>query len=129
MKTTPGSSTRRLVDSARLNLAAGHGHGAGLAKDPVTEPVEFFETRTAELIFVRSARARHYRLTLRKDGVAVATIPVRGSETEARRFVEAHGDWLARARARQARKPRVAENWTLGTAVLWRGELTEIRRA
>ncbi|MDB6115667.1 MAG: hypothetical protein JWQ62_2612 [Lacunisphaera sp.] len=96
----------------------------------MSEPPEFFETRTAtNLIFVRSLRAWHYRLTLRKDGVAVATVPRRGSEAEARRFVEAHGDWLARARARQARKPRGAENWAVGTAVLWRGEMREIRRA
>jgi predicted metal-dependent hydrolase len=93
---------------------------------------EFFANSTGtkpDLVFVRSLRARHYRLTLRKDGVAVATVPARGSEREARIFVEQHGDWLARARARQARKPRVAECWTVGTPVLWRGELTEIRRA
>lgn len=81
------------------------------------------------LEYVRSDRARSYRLTLRKDGVAVATIPVRGSEKEARVFVEKHQDWLARARARQARRPRPAEAWTVGTRVLWRGELTEIRQA
>ena len=93
---------------------------------------EFFETKTAaktDLVFVRSQRARHYRLTLRKDGVAVATIPARGSEREARTFVEQHRDWLDRARARHARRPRLAEVWTVGTPVLWRGELTEIRRA
>ncbi len=93
---------------------------------------EFLETRTearSDLVFVRSLRARHYRLTLRKDGVAVATVPARGSEREARAFVEQHHDWLARARARQARKPRVAEVWTVGTSVLWRGEMTEIRTA
>ncbi len=82
-----------------------------------------------ELVFVRSLRARNYRLTLRKDGTAVATIPARGSEGEARRFVAEHADWLARARARQARKPRAAEVWTVGTAVLWRGEMQEIRVA
>jgi predicted metal-dependent hydrolase len=82
-----------------------------------------------DLVFVRSVRARHYRLTLRKDGVAVATIPPRGTESEARRFVAQHEDWLARARARHARRPRPAVNWTLGTHVLWRGELTEIRLA
>ena len=82
-----------------------------------------------EVVFVRSARARNYRLTLRKDGVAVATIPARGSEPEARRFVAEHSDWLERARARHARRPRLAETWTLGTAVLWRGEMTEIRPA
>lgn len=96
------------------------------------EPQQFFENRTGmepDLVFVRSLRARHYRLTLRKDGVAVATVPARGSEREARAFVEQHRGWLARARARHARKPRVAEVWTVGTHVLWRGELTEIRSA
>lgn len=81
------------------------------------------------LVFVRSARARSYRLTLRKDGVAVATIPVRGTESEARAFVVQHRDWLDRARARHARRPRPAEIWVVGTTVLWRGELTEIRAA
>ena len=96
------------------------------------DPQEYLKTRPAvktELVFVRSLRARHYRLTLRKDGVAVATVPARGSEREARAFVEQHSDWLARARARHARKPRVAEVWTVGTPVLWRGEMTEIRTA
>ena len=78
---------------------------------------------------MRSRRARNYRLTLRKDGVAVATIPARGSEPEARRFVAMHQDWLERARARHARKPRLAETWTLGTPVLWRGVMSEIRIA
>lgn len=78
---------------------------------------------------MRSARARTYRLTLRRDGVAAVTIPARGSEREARAFVAAHQDWLARARARQARRPRPAAVWTVGTRVLWRGEPTEIRVA
>ena len=81
------------------------------------------------LVFVRSARARSYRLTLRKDGVAVATIPVRGTESEARAFVLQHRDWLDRARARHARRPRPAAIWVVGTTVLWRGELTGIREA
>ena len=82
-----------------------------------------------DVVFERSLRAERYRLTLRKDGVAVATIPPRGTEREARAFVEQHRDWLERARARQRLKPRVASVWTLGTHVLWRGELTEIRKA
>ncbi len=93
---------------------------------------EYLETRSeapADLVFVRSPRARHYRLTLRKDGVAVATVPARGSEREARAFVDQNRDWLERARARQARKPRVAARWSIGTVVLWRGELVEIRLA
>ena len=97
------------------------------------EQHEFFETRQVaakpDLVFVRSIRAKNYRLTLRKDGVGVATIPSHGSEREARRFAAEHQDWLERARSRQARKPRVATLWTLGTHVLWRGEMTEIRPA
>jgi predicted metal-dependent hydrolase len=81
------------------------------------------------LVFRRSATARHYRLSLRRDGVAVATIPVRGSMREAERFVERHQAWLDRARLRQRQRPRAADVWTIGTRVLWRGELTEIRLA
>ncbi|HEX2100849.1 MAG TPA: SprT family zinc-dependent metalloprotease [Candidatus Synoicihabitans sp.] len=81
------------------------------------------------VVYERSARARRYRLTLRRDGIAVATIPLRGSEREARAFVAQHQDWLERARARQKSRPRAASVWTLGTHVLWRGEMNEIRRA
>jgi len=86
-------------------------------------------TGRPEVIFVRSSRARHYRLTLRRDGVGVVTIPGRGTEREAERFAAQHAGWLDRARVRQAGKPRVAPVWELGTPVLWRGELTEIRAA
>jgi len=61
--------------------------------------------------------------------LAVATIPVRGSEREAIKFVEGQRDWLERARARQERKPRAAELRMVGTHVLWRGEMHEIRAA
>jgi len=81
------------------------------------------------IVFERSARARNYRLTLRRDGTAVATIPLRGSQREAEHFVAQQQDWLERARARQARRPRGAEVWVIGTHVLWRGEMTEIRIA
>ncbi len=81
------------------------------------------------VVFARSRRARHYRITLRSDGTAVATIPLRGSEREARQFVARHRDWLERARERQARRPRSAVVWTRGSHVLWRGELAEIRAA
>ncbi len=86
-------------------------------------------TPQGDVVFERSQRANNYRLTLRRDGTAVATIPARGSEREALRFVEQHQDWLARARARQRQRPRAAEVWVPGARVLWRGELTEIRVA
>ncbi|MEO7412535.1 MAG: SprT family zinc-dependent metalloprotease [Opitutaceae bacterium] len=97
---------------------------AGVHKAPPTAPAP-----KEAIVFERSDRARNYRLTLRRDGTAVATIPLRGSEREARRFVENHRDWLDRARERQRHRPRGADIWMPGTRVLWRGELTEIRIA
>ncbi len=81
------------------------------------------------LVLERSARSLSYRLTLRRDGTAVATIPIRGTEREARRFVEENRAWLERARLRLARRPRAAEVWAVGTHVLWRGQMTEVRVA
>jgi len=91
----------------------------------------FFHARVAdaEFVLVRSERARAYRLTLRRDGIAQVTVPRRGSEREARVFFEEHRDWLERARARHARRPQPTEFWTIGTPVLWRGEMVEIRIA
>ena len=79
------------------------------------------------IVYRRSATARNYRLSLGRDGVAVATIPRRGSQGEAERFVEMHRDWLLRARERQRHRPRAADTWTIGTPVLWRGGLLPIR--
>lgn len=79
------------------------------------------------MTFVRSERARNYRLTLRRDGAAVATIPRRGSEREARRFVEQHRDWLERARSRQRVRARPAVEWMQGTNILWRGRQENLR--
>jgi predicted metal-dependent hydrolase len=81
------------------------------------------------IVFERSPRAHRYRLTLRRDGTAVATIPLRGSVREAERFVAQHTEWLKRARERQRRRPRAAEIWVVGTRVLWRAALEEIRVA
>ena len=91
----------------------------------VSEP----EWTPPAIVFERSARAKHYRLTLRRDGVAVATIPARGSEKAARAFVASNEEWLERAREKQRQQPRLAERWQVGTPLLWRGEMCEIRRA
>lgn len=108
--------------------------GASLLPRVTSGEQEFFQLGTAvapppTVVYVRSVQAKRYRLTLRRDGVAVATIPARGSEREAVRFVEQHQDWLERARARQAKRPRAAEIWTIGTHVLWRGEMHPVRIA
>src|SRR5437868_15113417 len=80
----------------------------------------------AAIVFERSPRARRYRLTLRRDGVAVATIPARGSVREAERFVAQHHEWFERARERQRHRPRAAVIWAVGTRVPGRGGLVEI---
>ncbi len=89
-------------------------------------PLSLDESRD-EIVYEKSAKSRNYRLTLRRDGVAVATIPPRGSLREAQRFVELHQDWLERARARARKRPRAVEVWTIGAHVLWRGEMSQIR--
>jgi predicted metal-dependent hydrolase len=81
------------------------------------------------VVFRRSATARNYRLSIGRDGSAIATIPVRGSQGEAERFVELNRAWLERARERQRRRPRSADVWAVGTRVLWRGGLEQIRVA
>ncbi|MFM8335585.1 MAG: M48 family metallopeptidase [Opitutaceae bacterium] len=103
--------------------------GAPSAPAPRPRPVAPPPAGTDTVVFERSPRARNYRLTLRRDGTAVATIPAGGSEREALRFVEQHRGWLERARERQRRRPRSAEIWVPGTHVLWRGEMTEVRVA
>lgn len=80
-------------------------------------------------MFRRSANARNYRLSLGRDGVAIATIPSRGSQREAERFVELNREWLTRARERQRRRPRAADVWAVGTTILWRGDFAELRAA
>jgi predicted metal-dependent hydrolase len=102
--------------------------GAQQVRPPVSRsPAQ--EGGVTGIVFERSHRARNYRLTLRRDGTAVATIPARGSQREALRFVEQHRGWLERARERQGRRPRPAEIWVVGMFVLWRGQMTEIRSA
>ncbi|WP_225919461.1 M48 family metallopeptidase [Actomonas aquatica] len=106
------------------------------AAPPVTAPPLTLVSEETEVaappqivVYERNLRAKHYRLTLRKDGIAVATIPARGSERAARKFVAEHTDWLKRVRERQRKRPRQAEVWSVGTELLWRGEMLPIRRA
>jgi predicted metal-dependent hydrolase len=100
----------------------------GVHREPPAPPTHHVPAQ-GSIVFERSHRARHYRLTLRRDGTAVATIPSRGSIREAEKFVAQHTDWLERARERQRHRPRAAEIWTVGARVLWRGELSEVRVA
>lgn len=81
------------------------------------------------VVFQHSWKAKHYRLTLKRDGTPVVTIPLRGTEREALKFLGQHTEWLDRAKERQRSKPRAEEVWRVGTEVLWRGEMREIRVA
>lgn len=93
------------------------------------EPSPGVHKAPPEVVFRRSPRAHHYRLTLKRDGTAVATIPAAGNQKEAVRFVEQHREWLDRARAKLEVRPKAAPRWTLGTHVLWRGSLVPITKA
>jgi len=125
----PGRTGTILVhDQFSLNFEAARWPVVDDNSTPVTVVVPT-PAQPEHIVFEHSRRARHYRLTLRRDGTAVATIPVRGSEREAMRFVTRHGEWLQRARERQRRRPATPEVWTVGTRVLWRGNLTGIRVA
>ncbi|HLP00489.1 MAG TPA: SprT family zinc-dependent metalloprotease [Opitutaceae bacterium] len=81
------------------------------------------------IVVRRSPKAQRYRLSVGRDGLAVLTIPTRGSERQARQFLETQRDWLERTRHRLAQLPRSATVWTIGTSVLWRGEWRAIERA
>lgn len=116
---TGGSNVSEAEQSSFFDFFGGSRADAGV-EAPAEKP---------EVVFERSAKATRYRLTLRKDGTAVAIIPLRGNEREARAFVEEHRAWLERARERQKKKPRGAAVWTLGAHVLWRGEMSEVRKA
>ena len=82
------------------------------------------------VVFRRSATARNYRLSLGRDGVAVATIPARGTQRRGRALRRAEPR-VARARARApapaGRGPPTSGR--SGTRVLWRGAFEEIRVA
>lgn len=97
---------------------------------PVAAPLaEAFLPETGEEVEVRrSPKATRYRLSVGCDGAAVLTIPMRGSERQARQLLESQRDWLDRTRSRLSQLLRSAAVWTLGTSVLWRGEWRAIER-
>lgn len=79
--------------------------------------------------FISNRRARRYILRLQRDGSARVTIPRGGSMAEGQRFLERNRAWLEQALQRRATQPPVNRTWTLGTAILFRGESLTIERA
>jgi predicted metal-dependent hydrolase len=70
--------------------------------------------------FVRRRGTRRYILRVLPDGSLRVTLPWWGSKREARAFVAAQADWVARQRARRAEAPD--RRWRVGDAVLVDGE-------
>jgi predicted metal-dependent hydrolase len=74
----------------------------------------------------RNPRARRYLLRLNKDFTVRLTIPRGGSLSEAQSFLQRNIAWLERSASRLANRPRIPNEWLLGTPILWRGELVPI---
>ncbi len=92
---------------------------------------DFLEVGNARiaLLLVRNPRARRYLLRLRPDGSARVTIPRGGSVSEARRFADRHRAWLGAQLKRLAVTQRALREWSLGSEVLFRGELVRLEVA
>ena len=86
----------------------------------------FVGARQIPLVLVRHPRARRYLLRLRADGTARVTIPRGGSLVAAREFVQRNALWLEQQFQRWEARPRKSSSWTVGTEILFRGELTRI---
>ena len=91
-------------------------------KQSLTEESLALNGRRIPLVLIRNPRAHRYVLRLRRDGSARVAIPRGGSVTEARRFVERSGEWLARQLQRLDARPRPPEEWLIGAEILFRGE-------
>ena len=73
------------------------------------------------VVFVRHRRARRYILRVLSDGTLRVTLPRWGVKREARAFIAASHEWIARQRAlRRERHPR-DRPWADGTRILFDG--------
>ena len=99
-----------------------------IGKSSLPESVEVGAQRLP-LVMIRNPRARRYVLRLRPDGSARVTIPRGGSAIEARKFVARNNDWLKQALQQRAAQPVRPREWTVGTPILFRGEIQVIKMA
>jgi predicted metal-dependent hydrolase len=83
--------------------------------------------RQIRLVLVRNPQARRYVLRLRPDGAARVTVPRGGSALEARRFAERNKNWIERQLQKLDAYPKRPKEWLIGTEILFRGVLTEIK--
>lgn len=106
-------------------------HGAQLRFVFDAPPPQVTASPCRPPVFVRHPRARRYVLRLLADGTLRVTIPRRGSQREAERFLLAQHAWVERQRTTlgerlAARPPRV---WADGHLVLVHGTSHRLRHA
>lgn len=94
-----------------------------------TEEMLTVDGRCVPLVLVRNARARHYLLSLRRDGTARVTVPRGGTLIEARRFAHSKSQWLRRQLRRMDATPLLPKVWCDGTGILFDGETLELRHS
>ena len=70
------------------------------------------------ILFVRHRRARRYIIRVLPGGVVRVTLPRWGAKRDARAFVHASREWIARQRARQTLDTRSNHQWDHGTTIL-----------
>jgi predicted metal-dependent hydrolase len=82
--------------------------------------------RNVPLAFIVNHRARRYILRVRPDGTARVTVPRRGSFRAAREFANRNILWIDQQLQRLAARPVADSVWTIGSAILFRGETVRI---
>jgi predicted metal-dependent hydrolase len=85
------------------------------------------ESGSVRVIYARHPRARRYRLIFHRDGGARCTVPPRGTMAEARRFVAANHQWLAKQLKRHEERAAERQTWALGDNVWFNGEAYPIK--
>src|ERR1043166_6306903 len=82
--------------------------------------------RNVPLAFIVNHRARRYILRVRPDGTARVTVPRLGSFSAARELANRNILWIDQQLQRLAARPVADSVWTIGSAILFRGETVRI---
>ena len=98
-------------------------------REPPSEDWLPLGAQRVRLCFVKNRKARRYILRLGSEGCARVTIPRGGSLSEARNFAGRHAGWLAKQLLRRAAARTPANEWFVGTEILFRGELVRLEAA
>lgn len=71
---------------------------------------KFLHARLGEVTINRSSRAKRVSISVRPSGEVRLTIPPKGSESAARKFLESRVEWIVVAKQRMAARPQVQES-------------------